>query len=259
MEGSLSPCSFDIDNAFIRDCDPVMNADDFAIEVDYMFERGTVARSADQFSGVELQIANLKDIFDSEDEENVLAKEGNDKVISIQKSNHFSSQKLSESNFEESDMLVDPVETDCNVADENELQSQMPVIKTTKQPDLHSYAVKKKSQKAVSKAKQIKAQKISSRRNKLIGKKLYEVNCPLADPDAEKCRLNAINAKRNRDRKKAELERAHDEIRLLRRENQRLQEAVETSAEELAETRAELQQIKSMLKVAGLPVDDREE
>jgi len=259
MEGSLSPCSFDIDNAFIRDCDPVMNADEFAFEIDHMFERGTVTRSADdQFSGTEIQIANLKNIFDSEDEENVLAKEANDEVIFIQKTNSFSGQQKSKPDFEESVMLVDSVESDCDVADVNERQSQMPVIKT-KQPDLHSYAVKKKSQKAVSKAKQIKAQKFSSRRNKLIGKKLYEVNCPLADPDAEKCRLNAINAKRNRDRKKAELERAHDEIRLLRRENRRLQEAVETSAEELAETRAELQQIKSMLKVAGLPVDDREE
>merc|ERR1711962_1127907 len=53
-------------------------------------------------------------------------------------------------------------------------------------------------------------------------RKLYELDAPLANPAAEKCRLNAINAKKNRERKKQELAVAETTIARLRTENEAL-------------------------------------
>merc|ERR1719270_1279398 len=52
-------------------------------------------------------------------------------------------------------------------------------------------------------------------------RKLYEME-PLADPVAERNRLNALNAKKNRDRKKQQLQLAEEEIDKLREENDEL-------------------------------------
>jgi len=89
--------------------------------------------------------------------------------------------------------------------------------------------------------------------------KLYEVNCPLNNPEAEKCRLNAINAKKNRERKKAELQVAAEEIAQLRSENAQLREQAENVREDLDHALSEIQELKSLMKLAGISVEDREE
>jgi len=89
--------------------------------------------------------------------------------------------------------------------------------------------------------------------------KLYEVDAPLANPEAEKCRLNAINAKKNRERKKAQLEIAQKQIHELRSENRALREEASSVREDLDSALQEIQQLKSLMKLAGLPVDDPEE
>jgi hypothetical protein len=103
----------------------------------------------------------------------------------------------------------------------------------------------------------VKRRKQRSSDNKKL--KLYEVDRPLNNPEAEKCRLNAINAKKNRERKKAQLNKAETEISRLRSENAELREQAMTVREELDHALHEIQELKSLMKLAGLPVEDREE
>merc|ERR1719277_708577 len=84
-------------------------------------------------------------------------------------------------------------------------------------------------------------QKISvSVRNDRKKQKLYEMES-LNDPVAEKNRLNALNAKKNRDRKKQQLAEAEEEIEELRAE-------MENNREELDEVRHQLDQLRQMFK-----------
>jgi len=107
---------------------------------------------------------------------------------------------------------------------------------------------------------QASSKKISrSEQNRLKKIKLYEVAAPLANPEAEKCRLNAINAKKNRERKKAQLEVAQKQIEELKSENRALRQEANSVREDLDCALQEIQQLKSLMKLAGLPVDDREE
>jgi len=85
-------------------------------------------------------------------------------------------------------------------------------------------------------------------------RKLYELDAPLANPAAEKCRLNAINAKKNRERKKQELAVAETTIARLRTENEALREEAESARDELDEAREEIEAMRAQLKQAGLPV-----
>ena len=85
-------------------------------------------------------------------------------------------------------------------------------------------------------------------------RKLYELDAPLDNPAAEKCRLNAINAKKNRERKKQELAVAEDTIAALRNENEALREEAESARDELDEARQEIEAMRAQLKQAGLPV-----
>jgi len=89
--------------------------------------------------------------------------------------------------------------------------------------------------------------------------KLYEVDCPLNNPEAEKCRLNAINAKKNRERKKNELYYAETEIARLKCENAELRELAKNVREDLDHALNEIKELKSLMKLAGIPVEDREE
>ena len=103
-------------------------------------------------------------------------------------------------------------------------------------------------------AKKSSVSKTSAAANSACKLKLYEVDQPLKDPEAEKCRLNAINAKKNRDRKKAQLSMAVAEISRLQTENAELRGEVEDVREELAEALNEIKQLKALMKLAGLPV-----
>ena len=78
-------------------------------------------------------------------------------------------------------------------------------------------------------------------------RKLYEME-PLADPVAERNRLNALNAKKNRDRKKQQLQMAEEEIDKLREENDELRAESENFRDQLDEARRELAALKQMFK-----------
>ena len=89
---------------------------------------------------------------------------------------------------------------------------------------------------------------IPVRRNK---KKLYEFE-PLKDPIAERNRLNALNAKKNRDRKKQELLEANSEIEKLREENDELRAETDSYKDMLDDARREVEELKMLLKIKGV-------
>merc|ERR550519_1681545 len=107
-----------------------------------------------------------------------------------------------------------------------------------------------------SKIYSIKTPSVIKLRAKVTQKrKMYEM-APLADPAAGKCRQNALNAKKNRDRKKQELEEAATEIAQLRSENQDLRSEADTVREELAAARRELRELREQMKLSpGTSVD----
>merc|ERR1719153_1650794 len=92
-------------------------------------------------------------------------------------------------------------------------------------------------------------------------RKLYEME-PLVDPVAEKNRLNALNAKKNRDRKQ-QLVEAEQEISRLREENEELRTEAEEVKDELESAHRELDQLRALLKQSNggrhVVPDDREE
>jgi len=79
-------------------------------------------------------------------------------------------------------------------------------------------------------------------------RKLYEME-PLGDPVAEKNRLNALNAKKNRDKKKQQLAEAESEISRLREENEELRTEAEEARDELDAARRELAELKALMKL----------
>merc|ERR1719507_1310977 len=119
--------------------------------------------------------------------------------------------------------------------------------------------------KSKSKSKIIKDRLSSSRRYSIsINKKqkLYEME-PLKDPVAERNRLNALNAKKNRDRKKQQLQEADEEISRLREENDDLREEGDRIKDDLANAKRELDALRQELKLRGGEnasfLDEREE
>merc|ERR1719431_895406 len=92
--------------------------------------------------------------------------------------------------------------------------------------------------------------------------KMYEME-PLGDPVAEKNRLNALNAKKNRDRKKQQLAEAELEINRLREENEELRLEAAESRDELAAAKRELAELRALKKGQSRSslalLDDREE
>ena len=65
-------------------------------------------------------------------------------------------------------------------------------------------------------------------------------------------RLNALNAKKNRDRKKQELLEATTEIEKLREENDELRAESDSYKDMLDDARRELEELKSLLKIKGV-------
>lgn len=129
---------------------------------------------------------------------------------------------------------------------------------------IHSYSVLKPNNKRMMKSKRpanfnkkkavrtliSKGQQISvpvlSRRKR----KLYEME-PLCDPVAEKNRQNALNAKKNRDKKKAELQEAAVEIDRLREENEDLRSESDNYRDQLEAARRELDMLKQLYKASA--------
>jgi len=159
-----------------------------------------------------------------------------------------------------------PAAKDCH--DPDYLPDVITNKRTVSNQNIHSYssaAAPRRNKKKIT--PEIALRKIQGASTKMTNKKqrklkkikLYEVEAPLANPEAEKCRLNAINAKKNRERKKAQLEIAQRQIHELRSENRALREEATSVREDLDSALQEIQQLKSLMKLAGLPVDDPEE
>jgi len=83
-------------------------------------------------------------------------------------------------------------------------------------------------------------------------KKLYKSGPFRNNPDMERARINAINAKRNRDRKKQEKQSLEQEMSRLRSENQGLKRTAANLKERAASAESELQQIRRLLKLNNL-------
>ena len=81
--------------------------------------------------------------------------------------------------------------------------------------------------------------------------KLYSQK-PFNNPDLEKARLNAINAKINRERKKQEADNLKRELERLRRENEELKKAKSSLNNRASRAEEELARIKQVLVRADL-------
>merc|ERR1711970_466032 len=196
-----------------------------------------------------------------------------DKMPTISTSNDdvLNNKSEPEVNVEEINERLSPT---LSISIENDFldPDYLPDVSTTKRAvstqNIHSYSsaaaprrIKKKITPELALRKiQGASKKITKNEQRRLKKiKLYEVDAPLANPEAEKCRLNAINAKKNRERKKAQLEIAQKQIHELRSENRALREEASSVREDLDSALQEIQQLKSLMKLAGLPVDDPEE
>jgi len=127
--------------------------------------------------------------------------------------------------------------------------------------ELHSYSVMK-----IKKPKTLKSKRpnTANRRHLTITnqgqkydiplkkgkKKLYECD-PLNDPIAERNRLNALNAKKNRDKKKYELQQATVEIEKLREENEELRAESDDYRDQLDSANREVEKLRRMLNIEG--------
>ena len=130
---------------------------------------------------------------------------------------------------------------------------------------IHSYSILKPNNKRTMKSKRpanfnrtkkavrtliSKGQQISVPVMRKGKRKLYELE-PLGDPVAEKNRQNALNAKKNRDKKKAELQEAAVEIDRLREENDDLRSESDNYRDQLEAARRELDMLKQLYKASA--------
>jgi hypothetical protein len=160
---------------------------------------------------------------------------------------------ITSDNFDESNNFTSAMESDDDEDEENSSSN----IPKNHPVEIHSYSVMKIKQtqamKSKSKSTLIKDRLSSSKRYSIsINKKqkLYEME-PLKDPVAERNRLNALNAKKNRDRKKQQLEEAEQEIDRLKDENDDLKSEADRVKDELADAKRELDALRQELKLRG--------
>jgi len=249
--------NFDIENAFMGDNDPVMRQDEFEDEVNYLFNnQASTSTAVPGLSGLDslnFDIKDLDNIFES------------DSTVFSSEVNSTTATHLKE--FAEPEPAVSHAILTDNV---EEKEDETPPVSPASPPvttnedsvtsDIHSYSVKPKSTSPslrthLRNTRGGRAKKSTGSRKR----KLYELDSPLPTPELEKCRLNAINAKKNRDLKKQQLEMASAEIKRLRRENTELRDEVNSAREEMEELRAEMAAMKEQFKMAGMSVEDREE
>jgi hypothetical protein len=81
--------------------------------------------------------------------------------------------------------------------------------------------------------------------------KLYEQK-PFENPELERCRQNALNAKLNRERKKREKEGMAKEMTKLRTENQRLKRQEAAMKSRAGDAERELQRLRTLLRSQNL-------
>lgn len=110
------------------------------------------------------------------------------------------------------------------------------------QPDMSSNKNKKTRENSTSKSNTTISNNSSNRKAKL-----YEQS-PFSDPDMERCRQNAINAKINRDRKRNEKNSMQKEMSKLRRENQDLKKKNQKYRQRLTSFESRLAVLESLIR-----------
>lgn len=80
--------------------------------------------------------------------------------------------------------------------------------------------------------------------------KLYEQS-PFGNPALERCRQNALNAKLNREKKKAAREQMEREVARLKSENARLVRAEAAAVRRAGEAEGELQRLRAQLRLSA--------
>ena len=165
----------------------------------------------------------------------------------------------------DSEPIIDDVEN-MDTSDEEEEddteERKTPVMRDTTN-EIHSYSVMKikkprtmKSKRPANFNKEITLTSQGKRFSVSVNKKkrkLYEME-PLNDPVAEKNRLNALNAKKNRDRKKQQLMMAEEEIEKLKEENEELKAETDNYKDQLDAARQELEELKQLFKARAGPL-----
>lgn len=150
-----------------------------------------------------------------------------------------------------------------NYSDEENEENTSSNVPKNHPVEIHSYSVIKIKKEQSFKAKNNSSRSAAAARSKQSNsgrkykvsmsqkkRKLYEME-PLNDPVAEKNRLNALNAKKNRDRKKQQLAEAEVEISRLRDENEELKSEAEEVRDELETARRELAELRALVKQGG--------
>jgi len=189
--------------------------------------------------------------------------------------NDFQSRFVSEAPLTDNSSLVIPLElpviysdlaniennSDVKMVVEDESRSPSKVLKSRNNiiNEVHSYSIMKikksspKKRSLICKTLQSNGRKIRIPMEGDKKTKLYQMK-PLNDPVAERNRLNALNAKKNRDKKKEQLECAHNEIYRLKEENDELRNEADDVRDELEEARREVEALKSALKSQGMAI-----
>jgi len=162
---------------------------------------------------------------------------------------------ITSENYEGLNDFAAAMESDDNEEEEEENEENLSINKSVE--EIHSYSIikiKKTKDMKFKKKPSIFKDRLTSTRRHLISinkkPKLYEME-PLNDPVAEKNRLNALNAKKNRDRKKQQLQEAVEEIDRLKEENEDLRSEAEQARDELANAKRELEALRQELKLRG--------
>ena len=110
------------------------------------------------------------------------------------------------------------------------------------EPEMSSNKIKKTRENSTSKSNSTISNNSSNRKAKL-----YEQS-PFSDPDMERCRQNAINAKINRDRKRNEKNSMQKEMSKLRRENQDLKKKNQKYRQRLTSFESRLAVLESLIR-----------
>jgi len=242
-----SGIDFELDtNALVTEHDPVfhqaMRSSDFQEEIDWMFNRPSAGVAAAPAHKLNLSFSI------SEDELDNIFSDNEDPTHSMPTHDEIPDVKP----------VITIKQEDVAASNPNKIHSYSALSTTSSRPrsvrSSHGSRATRSPPSTGPRQRRSSSSTMNSRK-----RKLYEVAQPLANPEAEKCRLNAINAKKNRDRKKQQLDEAEMEIKRLRVENEELQGEAESVRDDLEYAMQELRELKEQMKKAGLPVDEPEE
>ena len=256
-DSGIEVFNFDIENAFMGDNDPIMRQDEFEDEVNFLFNNkpttSTVGLCLDfDITDIDNNFLDRDDIIEVSSCDSDTPTRAN-AFIGSQGSASLDNVTVNPQDEKEENKVSSEV-----VSKELFSVSHAVKIEDSVTSNIHSYSAKPKTASSTLRA-HLRNNRGRSKKSTAASRKrkLYELDAPLPTPELEKCRLNAINAKKNRDLKKQQLELASTEIKRLRRENVELRDEVDNAREEMEELRAEMTAMREEFKMAGMSVGKR--